>query len=273
MSEPFYRRVADAVFEPTPSTESPWDTSLQHGGPPSALLLGEIEKLTAGHGRIAAAHIDFLGVIPRKTGTVQVRALRPGRRVRLDAATLTIDGRVVAEARCWTIATETAGGRGPSAAGGGTGKRVEHRTSPLPAIPDATGTAPFPNFPTEWHYQDAIEWRPVHGGSDQLGPAAIWTRVRVPLIDGETASPLQRLAVAADSGNGISNELPLNEFWFVPTALQLNLYRHPVGDWILLDARTSLAGDGIGATVTDLHDEHGAVGTGTQPLMVQPRST
>ncbi|WP_194900199.1 acyl-CoA thioesterase domain-containing protein, partial [Catenulispora pinisilvae] len=126
MSEPFYRRVGDTAFEPTQATESPWDQSLQHGGPPSALLLGEIEKATAGHGRIASAQIDFLGVIPRKTGTVEVRTLRPGRRVRLDAATLTLDGKVAAEARCWTIATNP-----------GADKQVEHRTTALPAIPDA----------------------------------------------------------------------------------------------------------------------------------------
>lgn len=261
ISEPFYRRVADATFEPTQFTESPWDPSLQHGGPPSALLLGEIEKVTAPHGRIAAAHIDFLGVIPRKTGVVHVSTLRPGRRVRLDRATLTIEDRVVAEARCWTIATGT-----------GADKRVEHRTSPLPTLPDAAPDTPFPNFPNSWRYQDAIEWRPVNGSSASPGPAAIWTRVRVPLIEAEEPTPLQRLAVVADSGNGISNELPLEEFLFVPTALQLNLYRHPVGEWILLDAHTSLAGDGIGATVTGLHDELGAVGTGNQPLLVEPRN-
>ncbi|MBS2534067.1 thioesterase family protein, partial [Catenulispora sp. NF23] len=116
-----------------------------------------------------------------------------------------------------------------------------------------------------------IEWRPVHGSSADPGPAAIWTRVRVPLIDGEVPTPLQRLAVVADSANGISNELPLDRFLFVPTALQLTLHRHPVGEWILLDARTSLAGDGIGATVAELHDASGAVGTGVQPLLVQAR--
>ena len=111
----------------------------------------------------------------------------------------------------------------------------------------------------------------MRGSSGEPGPAAIWTRVRVPVIEGEAAAPLQRLAVVADSGNGISNELPLEEFLFVPTALQLNLHRHPVGDWILLDARTSLAGDGIGATLTDLYDRDGPFGTGAQPLLVQPR--
>src|SRR5258707_12126263 len=88
MSEPFYRRVADATFEPSPATESPWDPSLQHGGPPSALLLGEIEKTAGGLGRVAAADIDFLGAIPRKTGPVQGRTLRPARRTRLPTPTL-----------------------------------------------------------------------------------------------------------------------------------------------------------------------------------------
>ncbi|MBZ3906033.1 thioesterase family protein [Streptomyces griseiscabiei] len=261
MSEPFYHRTGTGTFEPTRATESPWDQSLQHGGPPSALLLGEIERAVAGHGRITAAQIDFLGAIPREPGQVEVRTLRPGRRVRLDAATLTIRDRVVAEARCWTMATGT-----------GADRQVEHRRSPLPALPDTTpGDHPFPGFPGAWHYPDAIEWRFVHGGGAQPGPAAVWTRVRVPVVGGEAVTPLQRLAVVADSANGISGELPLDRFLFVPTALQLNLHRHPAGEWILLDARTSLSGDGIGATVTDLYDLSGTLGTGTQPLLVQPR--
>ncbi|EFL37053.1 conserved hypothetical protein [Streptomyces viridochromogenes DSM 40736] len=260
MNESFYRRVGPTAFDPTRATESPWDQSLQHGGPPSALLLGEIEKAVAGQGRITAAQIDFLGAIPRETGEVAVRTLRPGRRVRLDAATLTIGGRVVAEARCWTMTTSA-----------GADRRVEHRSSPLPPIPAAMPDPPFPGFPDAWHYPDAIEWRFVHGDGGQPGPAAVWTRVRVPVVEGEAATPLQRLAVVADSANGISSELALDRFLFVPTALQLSLHRHPAGEWILLDARTSLSGDGIGATVTGLHDVSGTLGTATQPLLVEPR--
>ncbi|MER7187505.1 thioesterase family protein, partial [Streptomyces hyaluromycini] len=197
---------------------------------------------------------------PRETGEVTVRTLRPGRRVRLDAATLTIRGRAVAEARCWTMTTNA-----------DADKRVEHRASPLPAVPAATPDPPFRGFPPAWHYPDAIEWRFVHGGSGQPGPAAVWTRVRVPVVGGEAATPLQRLAVVADSANGISSELALDRFLFVPTALQLSLHRYPVGDWILLDARTSLSGDGIGTTLTALHDASGTIGSATQPLLVQPR--
>ncbi|WP_435598236.1 thioesterase family protein [Streptomyces anulatus] len=261
MSDSFYRRLGPSAFEPSRATESPWDQSLQHGGPSAALLLGEIEKTLSGQSRITGAQIDFFGAIPRTAGTVEVRTLRPGRRVRLDAATLTIGGRVVAEARCWSMATST-----------GADKRVEHPTVSLPALPPPGPEQPFPGFPHAWHYPHAIEWRPVHGNSGQPGPAAVWTRVRVPVVEGEVASPLQRLAVVADSANGISSELALDSFLFVPTALQLSLHRHPVDDWVLLDARTSLSGDGIGTTVADLWDLTGTLGTATQPLLVQPRT-
>ncbi|MFG3255230.1 thioesterase family protein [Streptomyces sp. NPDC048172] len=260
MSESFYHRTGPTTFTPTPATESPWDQSLQHGGPPSALLLGEIERTLHGHSRITAAQIDFHGAIPRTTGEVTVRTLRPGRRIRLDAATLTIGGRVVAEARCWSMATST-----------GADKRVEHRATPLPAIPDPVPEPAFPGFPQPWHYPDATDWRPVTGSSGQPGPAAVWTRVKIPVVADEAITPLQRLAVVADSANGLSSELPLDEFLYVPTALHLNLHRHPHSEWTLLDARTSLSGDGIGTTQADLYDPSGTLGTANQPLLVQPR--
>ncbi|MET9498420.1 thioesterase family protein [Streptomyces sp. NPDC006552] len=260
MSESFYHRTGPRTFKPTPATESPWDRSLQHGGPPSALLLGEIERTLDGHGRITSAQIDFHGAIPRETGEVAVRTLRPGRRVRLDAATLTVGGRVVAEARCWSMATSA-----------GADKRVEHAAAPLPGIPDPVPGPPFPGFPEPWHYPDAIDWRPVTGGGGRSGPAVVWTRVKVPVVAGEAPTPLQRLAVVADSANGLSRELPLDSHLFVPTALHLNLHRHPHGAWVLLDARTSLSGDGIGTTHTDLCDTTGTLGTAGQPLLVQPR--
>ncbi|MGY1846983.1 hypothetical protein [Blastococcus sp. SYSU DS1021] len=36
--EAFYLPLGDNRFAPTRATESPWDHSAQHGGPPSALL-------------------------------------------------------------------------------------------------------------------------------------------------------------------------------------------------------------------------------------------
>ena len=39
----FYRRQ-NVAFLPTPHCTGPWDPSLQHGGPPAALLAGAAER-------------------------------------------------------------------------------------------------------------------------------------------------------------------------------------------------------------------------------------
>jgi hypothetical protein len=47
------------------------------------------------------------------------------------------------------------------------------------------------------------------------GPCAAWFRLRFPLVEGEAPSPYQRVAVAADSGNGISAALEMAFYSFV----------------------------------------------------------
>ena len=43
----------------------------------------------------------------------------------------------------------------------------------------------------------------ARGGVD-AGPAAVWLRLRRPIVDDEAPSQLMRLAAAADFGNGVS---------------------------------------------------------------------
>ena len=45
--------------------------------------------------------------------------------------------------------------------------------------------------------------------SASSGPATVWMRMRDPLVAGEEPTPLQRVLVAADSGNGVSATLDL----------------------------------------------------------------
>src|SRR5205823_6206003 len=40
------------------------------------------------------------------------------------------------------------------------------------------------------------------------GPGRVWMRMRLPLLDGRTASPLAQLTATADFGNGVSAVLP-----------------------------------------------------------------
>jgi hypothetical protein len=49
------------------------------------------------------------------------------------------------------------------------------------------------------------------------------------------------------------------------------LHRDPVGEWLLLDAVTTMGGTGTGLAETRLSDSAGEVGVGAQTLLVSPR--
>jgi hypothetical protein len=117
---------------------------------------------------------------------------------------------------------------------------------------------------------DAVEIRFVAGGFGD-GPATAWFRLRRPLVEGEHSSPLQRLAAASDFGNGISAVLSWDEYVFINPDLTVYVDRQPEGEWICLEARTTLAPGGIGTAESVLWDERGRIGRAAQALLVSRR--
>jgi hypothetical protein len=103
------------------------------------------------------------------------------------------------------------------------------------------------------------------------GPAAAWLRFRAPLIEGETPTPLQRVAAAADFGNGVSAALDWLQHLFINPDLTIYLARLPRGEWVGLDSRTTVEGDGVGLATSVLHDAEGQIGHAAQALVVGPR--
>lgn len=51
----------------------------------------------------------------------------------------------------------------------------------------------------------------------------------------------------------------------------MHLYRYPIGEWVCLDAKTSIDADGIGLADTALFDQSGPVGRSAQSLFVAAR--
>ena len=103
------------------------------------------------------------------------------------------------------------------------------------------------------------------------GPAAVWSRMRLPLVDGEEPTPTQRILATADSGNGISSALSPERWLFVNTELTVHLFRPPSGEWVCLDAVTAIGPSGGGLAASRLSDRDGEVGRGAQALLVRPR--
>ena len=261
LPEAFYLPVGEDRYLPTDATESPWDPDSQHGGPPAALLATVADRVTGAPGlRLARITAEMLGPIPKREVTVRATTTRPGRRVAMTDVAMESGGRPVVTARTWHIAT----GAAPPAT-----------TSTPAAAPPGPDTVEedaryFPLVRPGWGYGLASEWRFTDGGWATPGPAGVWARPRIPLVAGTELTGLQRALIVADAANGLSGELPLGEWLFVPPSVTVHLLRHPEGPWVHLAARTRLGADGIGLTTGTLADEGGVVGVVDQPLLVAP---
>ncbi len=120
-------------------------------------------------------------------------------------------------------------------------------------------------------YHTAMEYRFVSGAFMEPGPATVWMRARVPLLPGEELTPLQRVLVAADSGNGVSSALDWRRYLFINVDLSVHLHRMPEGEWVCLDAVTLPEPNGVGMADTALFDERGPIGRAVQTLLVGER--
>ena len=257
LPEAFYLPLGDDRFRPTRATESPWDRTAQHGGPPAALLAQVIDKTVDDVLRLARISLDILGPVPLQDAQIEVSPIRPGRLVHLTEARLVVDGRAAVVARAWHIAT---GARPP----------VTSEPALPPDLPGPVEQRFFPGL-DDWGYGEATEWRFTRGGYDTPGHADVWTRVRIPLVADEPSTGLGRVLIVADSANGLSAQLPMTKWLSIPPTMTTTLLREAVGEWTHLACRTHLASDGIGLAHADISDPEGLVGEVNQPLLVRAR--
>ncbi|MFJ7270625.1 thioesterase family protein [Streptomyces sp. NPDC099050] len=144
---------------------------------------------------------------------------------------------------------------------------------PAPELPPPGEVGPAPFFPVPWEkgYHSAMETRFARGAFVEPGPGTCWMRMGVPLVAGEEPRPLDRVLVAADSGSGISAVVDFGRYLFVNGDLTVHLHRHPAGEWVCVEARTSVDAAGIGLADARLYDEKGPIGRSAQSLFVAPR--
>jgi hypothetical protein len=248
-------------FAPTELTRGPWNPDHQHAGPPAALLAREVERAGGIEGgQVGRLSFDILRPIPIATLELAARVLRPGRSVEQVEAELRLAGgdEVLMRATAWRV--RAAAVDAPAAP-----------LAPPPPPPESGEPGRFGFWTDAVAYKDALDWRFVDGVFETPGPATAWTRLRVPLVDGEEAAPLERLLVMADAASGISAALDWGTWMFVNVDLGIHLARPPRGEWMAMDARTDIGPTGMGLCTSTLFDSEGAVGVSTQTLLVGPR--
>jgi hypothetical protein len=131
-----FGRGATSIYEQrgadlyaTELARGPWDPGAQHGGAPAAIIMRALERIDDGGLDLQIARVTYELLKPVPLGELSVSAeiIRPGRRVQLLEATLSIaDGIAVVRARALRVA------RAPVSAGA---------SECPPAPPEAAGAA------------------------------------------------------------------------------------------------------------------------------------
>ena len=248
-------------FVPSEHTRGPWDAGAQHGGAPAALIGRAMEMLpTDTPMSIVRTTVEILRPVPLRPLEVSARVERSGRRVQLLSASLSDGHTELCRASAWRMRTHDLdlGSIG---------------VEPPPFKGPAESTPHVRESDEPAFHRTGVVMRYAKGAFIEQGPATVWLRLAMPLVEGETPTPLQRTLAAADFGNGVGAALPWGEFVFINTDLTVSLTHSAHGDWIGLDAYTDInAQEGRAVAYSRLYDERGPIGHAMQSLFVQRRT-
>jgi Thioesterase-like superfamily len=263
-------------FVPTELTRGPWDPDAQHAGPPAGLIAREVEGLESDEQRqVVRITFEILRSVPIAPVRVEAKVERPGRRVELVEASLLDDDGEVMRASAWRLRAGGVQLPGGISSVEGTASDGYSASTLRPGFspPEPSKGVAHPFFPTGQSvgYHTAMEYRFIAGAFLEPGPATVWMRMRHPLVAGEQPSPLVRVLVAADSGNGVSATLDVRRYLFVNVDLTVHLNRLPEGEWVCLDSITIPEANGVGISDTALYDVRGPIGRAAQTLLVSER--
>jgi Thioesterase-like superfamily len=252
-----------ACFAPGKLTRGPWHPDHQHAGPPSALICRAIERVAAKDGltHLGRLTVNLLRPAPIGECRVAVAADYIGRNAGHFSGRLTAEDKDVA--RFTALMQREEDSSIPTGTQG-------HPPPQAPRPPDQSPVVEIPVAGLRSGYGTLVENR-IAAGRFFNGPSAAWFRMNHPLIEGEHPSPYQRVAVAGDSGNGVSASLDFAKYMFINCDLTLNIFRRPEGEWICLEARSLFGGNGCGLAESALYDEKGLIGRATQSLAIRLR--
>jgi acyl-CoA thioesterase len=151
--------------------------------------------------------------------------------------------------------------------------------SPADPFSSATSDAapetgkPPPAIAQKWsRYFQNVSVRLIEGALEKPGPAAAWMRLDVPMVEGESNTPLLHAVQAADFASGVGQIVDMREWTFINPEISLYFFRPPEGEWILIRSRTRAGADGAGLTMATLSDRKGAFAEVLQAMTFERRA-
>jgi Thioesterase-like superfamily len=257
--ESIFEPAGDDLYVPTEAALGPWSDQALHGGPPAMLLARAIEGFQPDEDMfVTRVTVELLRPVGRTPLAVRSRLVRPGRKVQLVEASLWRDEVEVARA---------------------TALRIRRALIDLPESAQPP-PHPLPAARSDWdppyrsglaYHRDGVEIRTVLAERDDRAPNWAWIRLKVPLVPGEEPSGMVRVCAAADFPNGISYLVDAREITYVNPDVTVYMQRLPVGEWVMVDARTWLQSRGTGYAEGALYDERARIGRSVQGLLLEPR--
>lgn len=274
--------MSDALFEvrragesgqatvlPTGFARGPWSPDALHGGPVAALAARAAEAVFAesfdGAYLPTRFTLDLERPVPLAPLVVSSAVVRPGRKVQIVEVTVADEsGQRLARASVLAIRQRRLAPPDDLI------RPPDTPPPPPPAAPSSFDGWGFPTSAVAYH-QNATEHRLVDGAFGVPGPVVDWIRLVVPVVDGESPTPFQRVAAASDFLNGVSWVLSGADWIFINPDLTVTLHRLPVGDQVAVDAVTRIDADGTGTAEADLYDTEGRLGRAVQTLLIEHR--
>ena len=254
-----FRREGERLL-PQLLAQGPWDPNHLHGGAICGALARAVEGCPSpGPMRVARMTVEMTRAVPMQPFVVHADVTRGGRRVQQIDARLEAGGRTLARATALRMRV------GALDADAALPAREPVPERPERPGPDAATVMPFvPGFVRAVDFARA---RVPVGGRDGV----IWTRLRVPLVEGEEVTPFVRLATLCDFASGAGNALDFARFTSINPDLSLHVLREPRGEWLGIAARSEIEADGVGQSQATLFDAEGALARALVSLLVERR--
>lgn len=256
-------------FVPSPLTQGPWDPEHQHGGAVCAALTAALEREASPVPmRTVRICYDLLYPAPMEPLRSRVQVVRSGRRVQLVDVALLQGELAVARASALRIRIDSALGL-PEALRGAPAPPLPVRPEELPQLsrPRRFGSDPV-YVPG---YIRAVDLRRQSQQPRNGEPNVCWSRLRCPVVEGEPTSPLEALGAQVDFVSGMANGLDFTRYVSINPEVTLHVLRPPEGEWIGIEAVTTLSPDGVGYSRGTVHDLRGPIGHASASLYVAPR--
>jgi acyl-CoA thioesterase len=133
-------------------------------------------------------------------------------------------------------------------------------------------THPLPQEPVVSQDMAWAEIVRASGDFKVRGPGAMWVRLTADVVEGEPLTALQRMAAVADFGSGAAPLVPYRHWTSANLDIVMNFSRLAQGEWLLIDATSESAGNGIGIANARMGDQDGMFATAAQTLFLNPRA-